>query len=118
MDVKALFISAIGPRNDVRGAKQRRLCDARQRTATAPVIHEGLAENILANALDHQPLGFSGLRQPYRLEAKTREWRVGQADGKLVDAIERQGNRVKESCGEEACEEVVVPGGGFAPKAE
>ena len=29
-----------------------------------------------------------------------------------------QGNRVKESCGEEACEEVVVPGGGFAPKAE
>ena len=29
-----------------------------------------------------------------------------------------QGNWVKESCGEEACEEVVVPGGGFAPKAE
>ena len=29
-----------------------------------------------------------------------------------------QGNRVKELCGEEACEEVVVPGGGFAPKAE
>ena len=29
-----------------------------------------------------------------------------------------QGNRVKESCGEEACEEVVVPGGSFAPKAK
>jgi len=29
-----------------------------------------------------------------------------------------QGNRVKELCGEEACEEVVVPGGGFSPEAE
>ena len=40
--------------------------------------------------------------------------------GGCVGSLEgmRQGNRVKESCGEEACEEVVVPGGGFAPKAE
>jgi hypothetical protein len=30
----------------------------------------------------------------------------------------RQGNRVKELCGDEACEEVVVPGGGFALEAE
>jgi hypothetical protein len=30
----------------------------------------------------------------------------------------RQGNRVKESCGEEACEEVVVPGGGLASEAQ
>ena len=29
-----------------------------------------------------------------------------------------QGNRVKESCGEEACEEVVVPGGGLASEAQ
>jgi hypothetical protein len=29
-----------------------------------------------------------------------------------------QGNRVKELCGEEAYEEVVVPGGGFSPEAE
>jgi hypothetical protein len=29
----------------------------------------------------------------------------------------RQGNRVKGSCGDEACEEVVVPGGGFSPEA-
>jgi hypothetical protein len=35
-----------------------------------------------------------------------------------VVGAERQGNRVNESCGEEACEEVVVPGGGLAPKAE
>ena len=29
-----------------------------------------------------------------------------------------QGNRVKDLCGEEACEEVVVPGGGFSPEAQ
>jgi len=29
----------------------------------------------------------------------------------------RQGNRVKASRGDEACEEIVVPGGDFAPKA-
>jgi hypothetical protein len=29
-----------------------------------------------------------------------------------------QGNRVKKSCGDEACEEVIVPGGDFALEAE
>jgi hypothetical protein len=29
-----------------------------------------------------------------------------------------QGNRVKGSCGDEACEEVVVPSGDFAPEAQ
>jgi hypothetical protein len=28
-----------------------------------------------------------------------------------------QGNRVKKSCGNKACQEIVVPGGDFAPKA-
>ena len=51
------------------------------------------------------PLGWpaaSALAEHLRIEAES----------------EPRGNRVKESCGEEACEEVVVPGGGFAPKAE
>ena len=29
-----------------------------------------------------------------------------------------QGNRVKKLCGDEACEEVVIPGGNFAAEAE
>ena len=29
-----------------------------------------------------------------------------------------QGNRVKELCGDEACEEVVIPGGDFAAESE
>jgi hypothetical protein len=29
-----------------------------------------------------------------------------------------QGNRVKKLCGDEACEEVVVPGGDFAAESE
>jgi prolyl-tRNA editing enzyme YbaK/EbsC (Cys-tRNA(Pro) deacylase) len=34
--------------------------------------------------------------------------------GTVSDAIAGQGSRVKGSCGDEACEEVVVPGGDFA----
>lgn len=34
MDIEALLVSAIGPRHDMRSAEQRRLCDARQSTAT------------------------------------------------------------------------------------
>jgi hypothetical protein len=30
----------------------------------------------------------------------------------------RQGNRVKKLCGDEACEEVVIPGGDFAAESE
>jgi hypothetical protein len=29
-----------------------------------------------------------------------------------------QGNRVKKLCGDEACEEVVIPGGDFAAESE
>ena len=35
-----------------------------------------------------------------------------------AEVNDMQGNRVKDSCGEKACEEVVVPGGGFAFEAE
>jgi hypothetical protein len=50
-----------------------------------------------------------------RTFAKLRSDKFGRS---AAEAGLDQGDRVKESCGEEACEEVVVPGGGFAPKAE
>jgi hypothetical protein len=37
---------------------------------------------------------------------------------KYYEAWQFQGNRVKESCGDEACEEVVIPGGDFAAESE
>jgi len=39
-------------------------------------------------------------------------------DPAIRTGTDRQGNRVKGSCGDEACEEIVVPGGDFAPQAE
>jgi catechol 2,3-dioxygenase-like lactoylglutathione lyase family enzyme len=35
-----------------------------------------------------------------------------------TDQLGKQGNRVKESCGDKACEEVVVPCGDFALEAQ
>jgi hypothetical protein len=52
-------------------------------------VHERIAEYVLADALDDQPLGFRRSRQPSGLDLEPPEGRVGQADGKLVDAIKR-----------------------------
>jgi hypothetical protein len=43
------------------GIRLTNVGDARERTALTPIIQEGVAEQILANALDDQPLG---LRRP------------------------------------------------------
>ena len=42
----------------------------------------------------------------------------GAAAAVKSPADQDQGNRVKGSCGDEVCEEVVVPGGDFAPEAQ
>jgi hypothetical protein len=81
VDIKALFIGALGPWHDMRGAQQRRLRNAGERATAAPVVHQGIAENVLADALDDQPLGLGRLRQGGDLGAKARKRRVRQADG-------------------------------------
>ena len=35
-----------------------------------------------------------------------------------AEKVYSQGNRVKRLCGDEACEEVVIPGGDFAAESE
>jgi hypothetical protein len=87
--IEALGVAAVGPRHDVRGAKQRRLANASERAAAAPVIHQGFAENILTDPLDYQPLGLRRSRQAGGLYLESGERRVRQADGELVDAIKR-----------------------------
>jgi len=42
----------------------------------------------------------------------------GEDIGQGVTGQGGQGNRVKELCGDEACEEVVIPGGDFAAESE
>jgi hypothetical protein len=59
------------------------------RAAGSPIIHQGGAEDVLADALDDEPLDFSRLRQAGRLRAKPRERGVGEANAELVDAVER-----------------------------
>jgi hypothetical protein len=50
----------------------------------------GITEPGLLRASHIVPwLGFGRLRQAFSLDAKACEWGVGQADGKLVGAIER-----------------------------
>ena len=52
MQVEALFVGAIGPRDNMGRSQQSRFIDPRQRTATTPVVHQGVAKDILADALN------------------------------------------------------------------
>ena len=89
MDVEALLIVAVRPWHDVRGAQERGLSDASNRTAAAPIVHEGIAEQILSDALDDQPLCLRRPRQFGGLGAKAQERRIRQTHSELVSAIER-----------------------------
>ena len=70
-------------------------------------------------------LGLDGGGAALGVEAELVGVAVG-VDGGALGGVEtvaklrgqRQGNRVKTSCGNKACEEVVVPGGNFAFEAE
>ena len=44
--------------------------DAGERTTAAPIVHEGVAKNILADALDDEPLGLGCSRQGSSLGAE------------------------------------------------
>jgi len=53
--VEPLLVVAVGPWDDVRSAQERGIGDAGEGAVTAPVVHESIAEYVLADALDHQP---------------------------------------------------------------
>ena len=89
MHIEALLVGAVGPGNYVRGPQERGLGDAGERTASAPIVHKGVAKQILADALDDEPLGLRRPRQLGVLRAEAQERCVGQANSELVDAVER-----------------------------
>jgi hypothetical protein len=59
------------------------------RAAATPVIHQRSAEDILADALNDQPFSPSRLRQGGGLPTKPNKWGIGEADAKLVSAVDR-----------------------------
>jgi hypothetical protein len=87
--VEALHVRAIGPWHNVGGSEQRWLGDAGDWAAAAPVIHQGVSKNVLADALDHQPLGFGRSGKIGCLGLEAIKWRFRQAHRELVDTIER-----------------------------
>lgn len=88
--VEPFIVSALRPGPDMRGAKQFRFSDPREWAATAPVLEEGFAEDVLPDALDRQPLGLGGARKPSDSGPITPQRRVGQADCELVDGVDRR----------------------------
>ena len=87
--IETLRVVAIGPRHDVGGTQQGGIGDAGDRAAAAPVIDQRGAENVLADALNDEPLGLGRLRQACGLRAKPGERGVGKADAELIHAVER-----------------------------
>ena len=73
MHIEPLRVVAFGPRDDVGGPQQLRIGDAGDRAAAALIIHQRSAEDVLADALDDEPLGLGRLRQTGNLRAKTGE---------------------------------------------
>jgi hypothetical protein len=57
----------------VRGAQQGGIGDAGDRAAASPIIDQGDAEDVLADALDDEPLDLSCLRQADALRTKLGE---------------------------------------------
>ena len=89
MHVEPLRVVAFGPGHDVGGPQQGGIGDAGDRAAASPIIHQGGAEDVLADALDDESLGLGRLRQAGGPRAKPGERGVGEADAELVDAVER-----------------------------
>ena len=73
MHIEPLRVVAFGPGHDMGGAQQGGILDAGDRAVGSPIIHQGSAENVLADALDDEPLDLSRLRQAAGLRAKPGE---------------------------------------------
>src|SRR5690606_6154840 len=86
VDVEALVVvGAVLPGHDVGGAQEGLVADAGERTAAAPVLEQGRAKEVLAEALNQQALGLGPARQLRGFGAKAPERRIGQADPEAID---------------------------------
>src|SRR6516162_1449065 len=132
-------------RSEGTAAEGSRPCSASRSSISANCVAVGLP-TIFCVMLRWQPMASMVQRQPrspscwqcrngddlVRLVGcpSTRRWRAvppflaqhrihrGLLGTSVCLACTVQGNRVKELCGDEACEEVVIPGGDFAAESE
>jgi hypothetical protein len=75
VDVEPLLVAAVCPRHDVRSAQQCGIGNTSERAAATPVVHERIAEYVLADALDHQPLDLCCSREVSGLGLEARDQR-------------------------------------------
>src|SRR5690606_13745509 len=86
VDVEALVVvGAVLPGHDVGGSQEGLVADAGERTAAAPVLEQGRAKEVLAEALNQQALGLGPAWQLRGFGAKAPERRIGQADPEAID---------------------------------
>lgn len=90
-NIEALLVGcAVGPGFDVAGAEELGDVQARERAAKLPVIHEGAAEEVLADALDRPAFGFGGLGEFLGFGLKGFEVGVGEDLGELEGAADEE----------------------------
>ena len=68
---------AVGPRDDVGGAKERGIGDPGQRAAAIPIFEKRLTEDVLADALDHHSFRLCCSRCGCCRGDELLEWRIG-----------------------------------------
>ena len=73
----------------MRGAQKCGLCDTSEQAAAAPVIHQGIPENILTLRWTTSRSVSVVRGKPAVLTWNRGSGKSGKADGKLVNAVER-----------------------------
>ena len=96
------------------GARKRGICPVIPHRATA-TDRPAFFPKILYKARARIEQAVGKLKRFKRIALRCEK--TARNYGSFV-ALALQGNRVKDLCGDEACEEVVVPCGGFSPEAE
>ena len=91
MHVKPFGVTlTFSPRDDVRGAQKGRVGDACQGAAAVPVPHQAGAEDVLADPLHDQALGFGCAWQLGYADFELAQWRIREADAERIDPIQRR----------------------------
>ncbi len=87
MNVETLSVVVeFAPGDDVRRAEESWIGDAGERASALPVVHEAVAEDVLADPLDDETFGFGGFGKLGGLLVKDLQRRVRETVGELVEA--------------------------------
>ena len=81
------------------------------------MLDEILDELVSSSRSRRNPRGVKRKMSNFPLRRRT-DRPLPPIDIKKAIKVLKQGNRVKKLCGDEACKEVVIPGGDFAAESE